>query len=63
MRLSVLVLTHVIAFTPLGVAEDCMRFYNQFEFFFIASFVWMVLKAFAPIGFLDFDFGAVFRNA
>jgi hypothetical protein len=61
--LSILVFTHVITFTPLGVAKDCVRFYYQFEFLLVAPFVWVVFKTFASVGFLDFDFGAVFRNA
>lgn len=63
LRLSILVFAHVIAFAALGVAQDRVRFYYQFKFLLVASFVWVVLETFASIGFLDFEFGAVFRDA
>lgn len=63
LRLSILVLAHVIAFATLGVAEDCVCFYYQFEFLFVASFVWVMFEAFASVCFLDVEFVAVSRNA
>lgn len=63
LRLSILVFAHVVAFAALGVTQDRVRFYYQFKFLLVASFVWVVLEAFASVGFLDLEFGAVFRDA